>query len=61
MQNTLDNLETDAVSIERNIHKMLKKKSLRDEELLDLLSQAEDEAHRLAYILRECAIAAEGL
>ena len=61
VQNTIDSLETDAASIEHNIHKMLKKKSIRDEDLLDLLSQAENEAHRLVSVLGDCSIAAEEL
>ena len=60
MQSIIDSLETDVVAIERNICKLLKKKEvIGDVELLELLSQAADDAHKLASILRDCAIAAE--
>ena len=56
MQDIIDGLETEAVSIHRAITKLLKKKA--DEDLKDLLEQAQDMSHKLASILRDCAIAA---
>ena len=53
MQSTLDALETDAVAIERNIKKLTLKDS--DEDLQDLLYQAQNAAHKLASILRRIA------